>query len=425
MRTETIWQGLMLPPQRLLVSRWPWIGLLSVVITAVLGVVLILPVAASLVILPLWGILFSIIERRRLRLIGAPLRASGHVRVPEEEKHNWLGVRLTEPTTWREVSALVVGILLGLLAFALLLAQAIAVCLPVALALTGLSRPPSRVNLFFDVTYTVDAGNWWHPLLWLPLLVVVAAYANAAFAALHGIVIGWLVAPRSAEIDRRVVLLTRSRAAIVSANENERRRIERDLHDGVQQELVAIAARLGMLELELGTGDVDAAKSALLAAQDQTERALSSLRSTVRGIHPVVLADHGLAAALHELSGRSALRLRVHDRGFPRLPADAEAAGYFLATEAVTNAAKHTDASRLLIELGAVHGIAYVRATDDGHGGADPDRGTGLRGLAGRAEALGGSLTVTSPVGGPTVLMLELPVTDAGEGSSDADPASG
>lgn len=423
MRTETIWQGLMLSPLRFLGSRWPWVGLLSVVITAALGLVLVIPVVATLVILPLWGILFSIVERRRLRLLGAPPRASGHVRVPREQRHNWLWVRLTEPTTWREVSALLVGVLLGVIAFALLLAQAVAVGLPIALAVAGLTRPPAEVNLFFDVVVIVDEGTWWQPLLWLPVILVVVAYANAAFAALHGGVIGWLVAPRSAEIDRRVAQLTRSRAAIVSAHETERRRIERDLHDGVQQELVGVAARLAMLELELADGDSPAARAALLSAQDQTERALSSLRSTVRGIHPAVLADHGLADALGELSGRSALPLRIRDHGFPRLSAEAEAAGYFLVAEAVTNAAKHTSASRMLVELGLDTDTAWVRAVDDGHGGADPERGTGLRGLVGRAEALGGALVVTSPPGGPTELRMELPfLPHPKEEGADADP---
>ncbi|MGF6823336.1 signal transduction histidine kinase [Microbacterium sp. ZKA21] len=430
MRTETIWQGLMLAPPRFLLSRWPWLALLSVVISAVLGIVLILPVVATVVILPLWGILFGVIERRRLRIVGAPARASGHVRVPREERHNWLGVRLTEPTTWREVSALLLGILLGLLGFCLLLAQCIAVGLPIALAVTALTQPPAEVNLFADVRVTVSSENWWHGLLALPLVLALAAYLNAAFTAVHAGVIGWLIAPRSAEIDRRVAQLTHSRAAIVSAHEAERRRIERDLHDGVQQELVGIAARLGILELELATGDADSAEDALRAAQDQTERALASLRSTVRGIHPAILTDHGLAAALSELAGRSSLPLRIHDNGMPRLDPAAGAAGYFLVTEAMTNAVKHTSASRILVDLDAEHDTAVIRVTDDGHGGADPERGTGLRGLAGRAEAIGGTLSISSPAGGPTVLSmsLALPADRAPrvpEGHADAHTARG
>lgn len=437
MKARTIWQGLMLPPWRFLVSRWPWLALVHVLLSAVLALVM-LPVAVVLILLlPLWGILFAVIERRRLRLLGAPRRSGGHVRVPPEERHNWLNVRLTEPATWRETAALAGGIVFGLASLALLLAQGIAVGVPIALAVAGRTRPSAELNLFGDVHVVVGAENWWHPLLWTPLILIVAGYANAAFGALHASAIGWLIAPREAEIDRRVEQLARSRAAVVAAHESERRRIERDLHDGVQQELVGVAARLGMLELELASGDPDAAQKALRAAQDQTERTLSALRETVRGIHPAVLGDHGLPSALEELAGRSALPLSIRDEGMPRLSPAAEAAGYFLVAEAVSNAAKHTVATRVRIELGVRDGIASVAATDDGHGGADPSRGSGLSGLAGRAESLGGTLTVTSPAGGPTTVRMELPV-DAGidavsdatagtaseaEEGADADPA--
>ena len=401
----------MFAPWRFLLSRWPWIGLLSVVINAVLGIALILPVAATLIALPLWGMLFGAIERRRLRMLGAPRRSSAHVRVPREEKHNWLGVRLTEPATWREVGALLLGIALGLLSAALLLAQALALAIAVAFSVIGRTRPPAEVLLFFDTSVTIDESNWWHPLLWIPLILIIAAYANAALAALHASLIGWLIDPRAAEIDRRVDQLTRSRAAIVAAHESERRRIERDLHDGVQQELVGVAARLGMLELELRDGDVDAAGAALRTAQGQTERALNSLRATVRGIHPTVLVDHGLVSAVEELAAFSPLPVGVRDTGFPRLSAEAEAAGYFFVTEAISNAAKHTVASRIVIELSAEGEWVLVSATDDGHGGADAAHGSGLRGLGGRAEALGGTFAVSSPVGGPTRLTMRLPTT--------------
>lgn len=410
MRARTIWQGLMLPPWRFVFSRWPWIGLLYVLFSAVLFVVMLPVVAVTLLFLPLWGILLGSVERFRLRMLDGVRRQSGHVRVPPGERHNWLNVRLTEPATWREVVSLLTGLVFGLVALAVLLAQAIAMVLSVALAITGLERT-AEVNFFFDVHIVVGAENWWHPLLALPVWLLLFGYANSALAALQGACISWLIAPRATEIDRRVEQLTRSRAAIVVANESERRRIERDLHDGVQQELVAIAARLGILELELRSGDADAVHVALLRTQDQTERALESLRETVRGIHPVVLTDHGLPSALTELSGRSPLPLRIVNTGFPRLSPAAEAAGYFLVSEAVTNATKHTVASRITIELGTDGDMAYISAMDDGHGGADEEAGSGISGLIGRAETLGGTLTLTSPPGGPTILHMRLPLT--------------
>ncbi|MGL3151202.1 sensor histidine kinase [Microbacterium sp. A82] len=427
MRASTIWQGLMLPPWRFVISRWPWLALVHVVLTSALFLITLPVVALTVIALPLWAILLAALERRRLRMLGAPRRTSGHVRIPREERHNWLNVRLTEPATWRETAALLAGLVIGALALALLILQLVAVAMPIALAVLGYSRPPAEVNLFEDVWISVGAESWWHPLPWLPLIMLIMAYANAALAALHASVIGWLIAPRAEEIDRRVEQLTRSRAAIVTAHEVERRRIERDLHDGVQQELVGIAARLGLLELELASRDVDAAQRALRTAQNQTERALARLRETVRGIHPAVLTDHGLLSALEELAGRSALPLQITDNGFPRLSPAAEAAGYFLVSEALTNAAKHTVASRVAVELGLDGGIAYVSVTDDGHGGADAAGGTGISGLAGRAESLGGALTLTSPVGGPTVLRMDLPVADFADtsdrnGGADANP---
>lgn len=423
----------MLPPWRFLVSRWPWLGLLHVIGDFVLFLVTLPIVVLTLIALPLWAILLAAIERRRFRLLGAPNLASGHVRVPRDERHNWLNIRLLEPATWRESAALLIGLIFGALSFAVLLAQAVCAALPVALAITGSQRPSgAQVTLFFEVEYTVTTANWWHPLLVLPLVLAVFGYLNAAFAALHASVIGWFLAPRTGEIDKRVERLTRSRAAILDAHGSERRRIERDLHDGVQQELVGIAARLGILELELSAGDTRAARDALRTAQDQTERALSALRETVRGIHPAVLTDHGLASALEELSGRSALPLRIVDEGMPRLSPAAEAAGYFLVAEAVTNAAKHTVASRLDVRLGVADGRAFISASDDGHGGADPERGSGLTGLAGRAEALGGTMVMTSPPGGPTVLCMTLPIGAERAGvivedrrGVDADPARG
>lgn len=355
-------------------------------------------------------------------MLGAPRHRSGHVRVPREERHNWLNIRLMEPATWRETAALLIGLVFGVLSLALLLLQSVVIALIVALAVAGTTQPYAEVNLFFDVHYTVTPESWWHPLLFLPPFLFAFGYLNAAFAAVHASVVSWLIAPRAAEIDQRVDRITRSRAAIVTAHETERRRIERDLHDGVQQELVGVAARLGMLELELSAGDEQASRTALRAAQDQTERALASLRETVRGIHPAVLTDHGLRSALEELSGRSALPLRIADEGFPRLAPAAEAAGYFLVAEAVTNAAKHTVASRVDVVLEMEGARAVVSATDDGHGGADPDRGSGLTGLAGRAEALGGTLQVSSPPGGPTELRMELPLEVTSTGGADAHP---
>ncbi|GAB3617052.1 sensor histidine kinase [Okibacterium endophyticum] len=408
MRARTVWQGLMLPPWRFLASRWPWLGLVYTILSAMLAVALTPVLVVTIVILPLWAVLVAALERRRLRMLGLPTPPSGHVRVPRGEQRNWLNIRLTEPATWRETLSMLVGIIVGTIALIVVFVQVMCIAILVVLPLTA-AQHEIDVDLFGDAHLVLGPENWWPPFLVIVPLMVLFGYVNAALAAAQGACVRWLIAPRTVEIDRRVEQLTRSRATIVAAHETERRRIERDLHDGVQQELVAIAARLGLLELELRSGDDDAAREALANAQAQTGRALTALRETVRGIHPAVLSDHGLTAALEELAGRSAIPLRIDDRGFPRLSPAAEAAGYFFVAEAASNAAKHTAAAHLRVALTADGSSARIEARDDGHGGVDIDRGTGLRGLAERADALGGELGIFSPAGGPTILTLTLP----------------
>lgn len=410
MSARTVWQALLLPPWRFLASRWPWVALVFAVTSALLALVLIPVLIATVLLLPLWGMLLAIVERRRLRLLGLPAVSSGHVRVLREERRNWLNIRLMEPATWRETGSLLMSLILGALTLAALFMQVLALAVLIAIPWMA-TRRTVQINLFGDAQITLGNEAWWYPLLILPIALLIFAYVNAALAAIHGACSRWLISPRAAEIDQRVEQLTRSRAAIVNAHESERQRIERDLHDGVQQELVGIAARLGILELELRSGTDEARDRALRAAQAQTERALDSLRATVRGIHPAILADHGLPAALEELAGRSAVPLVIDDHGFGRLDPAAEAAGYFFVAEALTNTAKHTTASNLIVTLFAEGSQVRVEARDDGHGGVDLARGTGLRGLAERVDALGGGLVISSPPGGPTVLTLTLPET--------------
>ncbi|MFF8818524.1 histidine kinase [Leucobacter sp. NPDC015123] len=412
MKAQTVWQALMLSPWSYLSSGWPWRSFAFVVSSAVLTPILIAVFVPTILLLPLWGIALGWLDRRRLTLLGLPRPPSGHVPVPRGERQNWLGVRLTEPATWREMLSLLTGIGFGAVSVAVVCLQGLVIGAGVALVVMALQGAVSA-NLFSDIVIELGPENWWQPIVVVLLSLPVFGYVTGLLSALQGGCLRWLLAPRIAEIDERVARLTRSRATIVAANEAERRRLERDLHDGVQQELVAIAARLGILELELNHGDDAARRTALEAAQRQTERALESLRNTVRGIHPAVLSDHGLAAALTELGSRSAMPLRLEDRGFPRLSPEREAAAYFVVAEALTNAAKHTSASVVRVALAADEERAYVVASDSGHGGVDIDGGTGLRGLRERADALDGTLTIESPVGGPTRLTLSFPLVEA------------
>jgi signal transduction histidine kinase len=295
--------------------------------------------------------------------------------------------------------------------------EAMALIIPVGVAVVAIRRG-AEINLFWETTVVVGPEDWWKSILVALGMLVVFSYLNALLAAGQASLLRLICGPRQRELERNVERLTRSRAALVTGFEVERRRIERDLHDGVQQELVTLAARLGMLDLELddlaeGGARTDGARRALSAAQGQAERAMSTLRDTVRGIHPAVLTDHGLHAALTELSGRSPVAIDLDLAGLPRFSSAAETAGYYLVTEALTNTAKHTTAERILVR-GRVDGSLFtLTVADDGHGGADEEAGTGLRGLRERAETLGGELAVESPPGGPTVLRMTLPVTKA------------
>lgn len=425
MRAANAWRALTGKPLSFVSGWWPWRALAYVLLSAVLGVLLLVVTVVSLVFLPLWGIVVGAIERRRTKLLGFTGQSSGHVRVTRELRHNWLGVRLTEPATWRETAALLVDIVVGLLSLAVVFAQFAVIAALVAIPVV-VYRGVTPVALFGDVTLAVTPNTWW-PVIPIGLaLLALFAYLNTGLASGQATLLRLLCGPRQEELEKNVQRLTRSRAALVEAFEVERRRIERDLHDGVQQELVTMAARLAMLSLELDDLDrndkheADArgpspstanARSALEAAQDQAEHAMATLRRTVRGIHPAVLTDHGLHAALHELADRTPVPVELDIDPFDRPPSSCEAAAYYFATEAITNAAKHTAATRVRVRARVFDGCFEATVTDNGHGGANPEAGTGLRGLAERAETLGGTFEVDSPVGGPTRLFMTVPLT--------------
>ncbi|MEV5573689.1 histidine kinase [Spirillospora sp. NPDC052269] len=206
---------------------------------------------------------------------------------------------------------------------------------------------------------------------------------------------------------RRVEELAASRAEVVAAVDDERRRIERDLHDGVQQRLVALGMLIGRARR---ADDPDRARDLLLQAHDESRRALEDLRETSWRVFPSALDSEGLAAALEAVAERAPFPVDVEVAldAPGRPPREVETAAYFVVCEAVTNAAKHAGASRVSVRVTGDGRILVVRIIDDGTGGAEPSGG-GLRGLARRAAALDGTFTVASPPGGPTEITAELP----------------
>ncbi|MFE2556613.1 sensor histidine kinase [Streptomyces sp. NPDC059352] len=225
-------------------------------------------------------------------------------------------------------------------------------------------------------------------------------------------------AARDAALAARIEQLTATRAGAVAAHGAELRRIERDLHDGAQARLVALSMRIGLARRAYDSDPVTARKL-LDDAQEQAEEALAELRHVVRGIHPPILTDRGLTGAVRALAASSGLEVEVSvtglgdgpDTGGPRAPAAVEAAAYFVVAEALTNAAKHSGAARASVALTREPAGLRVLVRDEGRGGAEAGErdGSGLTGMRRRVAALDGTVGLTSPEGGPTVIEVELP----------------
>ncbi|MFE0415006.1 sensor histidine kinase [Streptomyces tendae] len=235
------------------------------------------------------------------------------------------------------------------------------------------------------------------------LLLPVAAYPIGAWAGVRATVTRAVLFPKDHEL-REVV---RSRARLVDAFETERRRIERDLHDGAQQRLVALTMKLGLAALDLPPGS--AAAQEVAAAHALAKEALTELRELIRGIHPQVLTERGVPAAVRDIAGRCPVPVRLDVDLSGRLPAAVEQTAYFVTAEALTNVARHSGADHCRITARCQDGVLRLDIEDNGSGNADPARGTGLIGLADRIATADGRMLLSSPPGGPTLLRAEIP----------------
>ncbi|MGO4462825.1 sensor histidine kinase [Streptomyces sp. M-16] len=410
-------------PWRFLRSWWPWrcwaylgsgfpLGyavLVALVLLVGLGVVLAVAGVGLLLLLAAvaGAVPLAELERRRLRWVEPAPVADPHTSLAGAGAAAWLRTRLRERATWREFGyAALLGAVFGAAGFGVLALVAFSLLLVVSpVVVWALAPEPVMLIPGRAVTGPLEAlGGTAAGLAGL----VLAAYAGALIAGAQVKTARLLLGPR--EEDGRVLELTRSRVRLVEAFEAERRRIERDLHDGAQQQLVALSMTLGLAELRL-RGIPEAAEAAALVGRGRAEAklALEQLRDLVRGIHPQVLTDHGLAAAVAEVALRHPVPVTVDLGGLPRLPEPVETTAYFTVTEALANAAKHSGAAHVGV-AGRVEGDRLtLTITDDGRGGADPGAGAGLAGLADRVAMLQGRLTVSSPVGGPTELRVEVP----------------
>ena len=249
-------------------------------------------------------------------------------------------------------------------------------------------------------------------LISLFLIGVWAAAGSGTFwpvwpIAVLALVFGFEAITRRAKTEARVEELTQSRAGAVEAAETQLRRIERDLHDGAQARLVALGMNIGLAEQQLAK-DPEKAQEHLAEAREAAVAALQELRDLARGIHPPILADRGLEAAIRALADHAAVPVSVGVELAERPPAAVETAAYFVAAEGLANALKHARASRIDIAVHERDQAVIVRVLDDGRGGVSESNG-GLHGLRQRIEALDGSLRIASPEGGPTVIEAVLP----------------
>ncbi|MGW7583657.1 histidine kinase [Kitasatospora sp. NPDC054768] len=269
------------------------------------------------------------------------------------------------------------------------------------LVAVGLGTPLFLLAAPFQPTANPTA-SWLGPLAGLVLLPV-AAYPLAAWAGVRAVTARAVLEPAENELTRVVA----SRARLVDAYEVERRRIERDLHDGAQQRLVSLSVKLGLAGLDLP--EESAAARQVREAREEVQTALRELRELIHGIHPQVLTDRGLEPAVRDLAGRSAVPVDV-DVALPgRPPAPVEAAAYFVVCEALANVVRHSGARRASVHGRAAADGLVLEIRDDGAGGADPAAGTGLLGISDRLAVIDGTLCLRSPAGGPTVLRVEIP----------------
>ncbi|WP_407917642.1 sensor domain-containing protein [Kitasatospora sp. NE20-6] len=386
------------------------VGLLVAATAAgVLAVVLVgLPLLAALALV---GLPFAAWERWLLRTtrLADTVPGGSHLVPGRPGLTAWLRLRYREQATWRE------------LGFSVLAAF---VLWPVDLVVAGCALAVPGYLIAALPLLLADGDQVNVLKLWQvhsPLVAGALTVAGFAALALAGYPLTLVAAGRAALArnvlapagqELRIGELVSSRARLVDAFEAERRRIERDLHDGAQQRLVALAMALGLARLDAEPGSALAER--LADAHREAGHVLEELRELINGIHPQVLTDHGLPDACTDAADRSPVPVEVGFELPGRLPPAVESAGYFAVSEALANIAKHSGAGSARVDGRHAGGLLVIEVSDDGRGGADPALGSGLTGLADRVSVLDGTLLLSSPPGGPTLLRMEIPCTPIG-----------
>jgi signal transduction histidine kinase len=358
--------------------------LIALVLTLVGGVLVLVWIGIPLLLGGVWSLRMLAQRQRRIaaRVLGTTY-VSPYRPVPQGGPLVQLRAFAADPTSWRDVIwllwAITFGWVLSLVVLVLLLAVA---------------------TVFL----------WW--------------FGAPPLMRIRSVVDRVLLNPGRTEVlEERVEVLTRSRAEAVDHSAAELRRLERDLHDGTQARLVAVSMSLGMAE-ELFASDPEAARRTVSEARAATTAAIADLRSVVRGIHPPVLADRGLEGAIRGLALDMAVPVEVIGELAGRPPEPVESAVYFAVAECLANSAKHAGHEHAWVELHHENDLLRVVVGDDGRGGADVEKGTGMRGVMRRLAAFDGTMAVSSPDAGPTIVTLEVPCVVTDSSSPRTTPSS-
>ena len=431
----TVWAVLRRPG--FLLSSWPWRALGYTAVSVLRAIALVPLIVLALPLAPALAVGFGNAERGRGRILGYGRIPPAHAPPPHEGVRAWLALRYGESATWRDTAAMMIAIAVS--AF-----QLVVLLFPVALLSLALSLPG---GLAFYQEQSTRPGTPLPPEIPLPggatipitdvsgvvlvfavtaLSWVVAAYVGTFLAFTEARLLRMLLSPSAEDaLEAQVEDLRRSRSALTTAVDAQRADIARSLHDGVQQRLVAAAVLVGTAELEAGEmraagTETRALDTALGRAHEAIDLALADLRTAVRGIHPTILVDHGLVEAIRDLARSFPLPLTLSLDLDERVAATAEACAFYTVSEALTNIARHAEARSAAIDVQRDGEDLVVTISDDGVGGADGANGTGLTGLEARAGSVGGTLALSSPVGGPTRLVLTVPAFPTGDRGAQA-----
>jgi signal transduction histidine kinase len=386
----------------------PAIALFCLTATAIPLVLLTVGIGLLYVAVPLTASLAGLHRRMAAAVIGRPVtahyRPTSGLSVIERVK-TWG----RDPARWREFLWLIVdsslGFVLAMLPITLLLGVLWFAVFPFIFWVTpqgvfdmdvGFLTINTQEESFYAWAFSILCAFFW----WLLAEPIVRLKAHIDRLMLSG--------GRAEILERRVQEIAESRAESVDFSAAELRRIERDLHDGAQARLVALGMSLGMAD-DLMERDPEAARQLLAEARNTSTAALGDLRAVVRGIHPPVLADRGLAGAVQALAMDMAIPVLVTVEMAGRPPAPVESAVYFAIAECLANVGKHADAQRAWVTLSHSGTMLRVEVGDDGRGGARPEGGTGMLGVMRRLSAFDGTMSVSSPAGGPTLVVMEVP----------------